>query len=518
MRFAIDELLDAIDEAEVKQTYIGHGADVLQMKLGNRRPNDVDEPVELDASLQRHLEDLHISDKIPKFEQLRIPLGSFRNTRAHRRVSIPVINDDLVDENKQLSKPNATQLMMMLKDKMAELERANTAHVQNVLKTKKMAEIKLARQEEEQLRRAAEERKKREEEQRLKEAERKKVLAEESERKRRLKEEADKKQKEQLRMEQEHQEALRKTRAQEEKKKKHGVTNFESIEVEFLNVMQKIRDIKRDIVNPVKKDRELEKLLGTQKRKINPKFGQLTNSLSQLQQIRKELIRLIDEIKNNNLAYNWILNFVAKAVVSQAETEVRVKPESALPLANLTLSLLVKYPDLYELLMARFIKKCPYVIGYMCGIDTEEGRLRMGWKRSVDGKWEDDISYNERLGGIMTLYAVISRLPLAPEFISNTEHPLPLSCSWKILARFANKPIIYLTNTEFILLGYWWDAAAAQFLQRYGNQGSKLLNLVASDLTAEVAAHKYVGAARLRILLEDWKQTGRIKTFPEMVT
>ena len=199
----------------------------------------------------------------------------------------------------------------------------------------------------------------------------------------------------------------------------------------------------------------------------------------------------------------------------QAETEVRVKPESALPLGKLILSLLITYPELKDLLMARFVKKCPYVIGFTCKIDTEKGRINMGWKRNSEDKWEDESSYSERMGGMMTLFSVLTRLPLPQEFITSHSHPLPITKSWQMLARICNTSLDLLTNTHFIVIGNWWDASAAEFLQAYANQGAKLLQLLGDDLTNVVAEHKYSGAARLRILMEEW-QMGQLKSFPEM--
>ncbi|CCH57972.1 hypothetical protein TBLA_0A01720 [Henningerozyma blattae CBS 6284] len=294
-------------------------------------------------------------------------------------------------------------------------------------------------------------------------------------------------------------------------------TDFNSVEQVFKKYKDKINSIKTEIVQPVKKaDVNTRNTLSRHKRKINPKFGQLTNSLQQLTNVQNELCSLIDQTKPHELSYLWILNFISKAIVHQAETEVRVKPESAVPLAKLTLYLLVRYPELKELLMARFVKKCPFVIGYTCNIDTEDGRLRMGWKRKSDNKWEEETSYDERLGGMTTLFSVITRLPLAPEFINTQEHPLPISYSWRMVARIANTNLKLITNSHFVVLGCWWDAAASQFIQAYSRQAQKLLFLIANDLTGALSQHKYVGAARLLILFEEW-QRGAIKTFPDMI-
>ncbi|SCU86989.1 LAME_0D08350g1_1 [Lachancea meyersii CBS 8951] len=305
-------------------------------------------------------------------------------------------------------------------------------------------------------------------------------------------------------------------RAREEAVKGKGITNFAAIHTSFKHYKNQIKHIKTEVVEVVKKDANLKSILSKHKRKINPKFGQLTNSEQHLQSIILELRSLVDQTKPNNLGYQWILNFIAKALVSQAETEVRVKPESAVPLAKLALNLLVHYPELLELLMARFVKKCPFVIGYSCSIESEAGRYNMGWRRSRDDAWEDETSYDERMGGIVTLFATITRLPLPAELIQTHKHPLPISHSWQLVARVANTAPELLSNTHFVVLGSWWDAAAAQLLQAFAGQAHKLLVLIATDLTGSVAERRYVGAARLRILFEEYETVGKPGSFPDL--
>lgn len=289
------------------------------------------------------------------------------------------------------------------------------------------------------------------------------------------------------------------------------MTNFNKIEQDFQKYKTKIKWIKEKIVIPVKDgDKIIKNNLGKNKRKINPKFGQLTHSIEQLNNIQTELYQLVKQTQAATLSYQWTLNFIAKAMVHQAETEIGVKPENSVPLAKLAIFLLEQFPELSDLLMARFVKKCPYVIGYNCPIDTEEGRLKMGWKRKLDDKWEDDITYDERMSGIMTFYAVITRSP------SQLDENWNIIALWRVMARICNLPTETLTNTHFVILGALWDASAYQFIKTFGNQSDKLLQLVGNTLTSSVANKKFVGAARLRILWEDWATNHVIKQFPEM--
>jgi nucleoporin GLE1 len=299
---------------------------------------------------------------------------------------------------------------------------------------------------------------------------------------------------------------------QEELKAKQASsqTNFARIEKLFLKYKQDIVDIKQNVVQKLQESPEVKKHANQLKRKINPKFGQLSNSFSQLKKITDEVIQYIQMAQGNELAYKWIMNFVAKAIVDQAETEVIVKPTAALPLARLSYQLLLTFPEFEYYLTARFVKKCPYIIGYSCTIETEEGRLRMGYKRK-DNQWEDSVKYDERVSGICTVWSVMTRLTEFPQ------HPkYSFEASWSFLARLLNTDKNLLTNTHFAVTANWWDGTANNFLPKYGKQSQKLLRSVIHDWPLSVSENKFPAAARLLILGEDWMNHNRIESLKEM--
>lgn len=545
MRFSYDDLLDSSDEEGDYETFITRSSspcssagpsfndvsfvnpneedenvphlylpkrDSLAFTLAKQEPLEEPAVEQLDPELEQLIGKLNLQAKSPYVERAPLPLiKSGNKSLANSEPSVSRGKDDntyAFDSQRMIS-----AIQNSFATRLRTLELDNKKQVEEIkLRKKKLEAERKRKEEEERKRREEEERRKREEEAaRLRKVEQERKQKEEAFKLKKQKEEA------QEQAEKAKKEAEERDRLKQQAIRAKTVSDFSTIEKKFWEYKEKISSIKKEIVEPIKKaDPSLKTLLSRHKRKVNPKFGQLTNSNTQLQTIHQELCNLVDQTKDNKLAYLWILNFIAKATVHQAETEVRVKPESALPLAKLAVNLMVRYEELHDLLMARLVKKCPFVIGFTCNIDTESGRQNMGWKRKADDKWEEDTSYDERMGGMVTLYAVITRIPLPPEIISTHSHPMPISGSWHMLARIANTQGNLLTNSHFVILGSWWDAAAAQFLQAYGNQGSKLLQLLGDGLTSAVADRKYVGAARLRILLEEWQTTG-IKSFPEMV-
>ena len=426
---------------------------------------------------------------------------------------------------RQQRRDTLERLLKIEEERLKREEEERRKKLEEERRRKEEAERKAKEEAERKARDAAERKRLEEERQRklLEEERKRKEQAEKEARERQAKLEADKKQKE-LELQKQMEEQAKKKESEIRKQmeeESNKIIKPKEIEQQYQKYMKDIADIESQIVEPVKGNLELKKIVGAHRRKINPKFGQLTNSQQQLTRLTNEINDLIQQTRGNELAFKWILNFVAEAIISQAETEVSVKPKSSLPLAKLTLNLLILYKDLKYFVLARFYKSCSFLLGYSCSSDTEEGRIRLGWNRDEDtGKWESDIQYNERLAGISTLYSVITRLRLDNTYIGydpqSTLHPLPISNSWSFLARMADAPATELTETHYTIVGSWWDACASDFLQAYGKQSIKLLLLIANQWTAAANGKACASMVRLKLLGEEWTMNGKIKSFPPM--
>lgn len=307
--------------------------------------------------------------------------------------------------------------------------------------------------------------------------------------------------------------------AEAEKQKGTSETAFsdwDAIEKEFQTHKTTIADIKTSILAPVSASKELKSVCFQAKRKIKPKLGQLTDSKSHLQTLFAEIVRTVEECQNmHELVYMWILNFFSKSLIAQAEAETTVSIQSALPLGTLAAMMMVRFKELPKLLIARFVKKCPMVIGYSCAIDTEEGRLRMGWKRSSsEGKWEDPTQYSERLAGICAVWTVLTTSKIDTPV--GQPHPYPISNSWRFLARLTNMKVELLSNVHYAVVAVWWDIAGKVFAEAYGKQGIKLLSLIWGPWTQLVLDQRLPAALRLGLLGEDWQNSGQLKSLHPM--
>lgn len=278
---------------------------------------------------------------------------------------------------------------------------------------------------------------------------------------------------------------------------------------DFLKYTQDIADIKVNIVEKMKLS-PLKSNVSATRRKINTKLGQLSKSIRQAQVVVAAVCDLIDPTRQDQLAFNSILNSLAKNIVAQAESEVVVQPSRGQSLALFAGMVMARYPEFEYFIAARLVKKCPYIIGYSVPTDDEEGRKQMGWKKTAND-WEDRPKYNERVAGICTVWALMASNPQIKSTTIFSQESI-----WTFLARNINTHTETLSSTHYTVASNWWEAAAHLFLPQYRKQSSKLLQCLVQDWTIVGAERKYPDSIRLRLLGEEWMNLGRIKSFSPM--
>ncbi|GMM34268.1 nucleoporin [Saccharomycopsis crataegensis] len=416
--------------------------------------------------------------------------------------------------------------------------------LQQIRHAKLEKEKERIRLEEERKRREEEERRRKEEERRRKEEERKRK--EEEERKRALEEakkkaleEEKKRKEEELRRKQEQEKKSQEQkakRAEELKKKEEAAksgaafTDQTNIETELMKYRQVCLDYRENIKNKMKlaELKDLRTKCTKIRRKLNPRFGQLTNSVSKLNSITADIFQVLDEARTvgspnpndeiNRFAFKWIMYIISKLIIRQAESEISVSMKSGIPLARLVVYLTVKYPELQEILFAKFAKKCPFIIGYSCSSETVEGRIRMGWKyeSKEDKKWETDLKYCERLGGMLVVWSMMSTVKFSDNEqivrvlgLNAIVPPINISQSWLMVSRLLNSERSFVTNATFYMFCTWVEAAGNEFSQAYGKQGQKLLTVLCCDFPQSFTGEKFTSASKLITLGEEWKNSGK---------
>lgn len=324
----------------------------------------------------------------------------------------------------------------------------------------------------------------------------------------------------QLQKKKDEEEALKKQQAEErekelfdkrekerlEKLKESAKFMYSSARVveEFEANKKRIAEIEQTIRIPVENSPDLKQVYA-QKRLINPAFGQLTNSRRHLIELTSKVIGYINQTKVQPLAYQWILNFTAKGLCKQAELECRVKPEMAIPLAEMAHLLNEQFPELIpQFLIPRLIKKCPVLIGYMSN-DKKE----MGYKVKDPENPEMKSVYLERMDGLLAFYSMLCK--------TQNGNNITLDLVWKMITRWANRNIKSMDgDLIFGSLVTVLECCGREFDQKFGKQANKLINVFLAGAFKDEFSSS-VNWKRLMIMVEDKMSSGQYKTFQGMV-
>ena len=176
------------------------------------------------------------------------------------------------------------------------------------------------------------------------------------------------------------------------------------------------------------------------RRAIVPKIGQLTNSQSEIDRITTAILGVIlVQPPHPEPLYFSLLSALAKAILMQAETEVSARAVTAIPLAKVTLGLMMHLEFFSDVLYARMIQRTggwaiPIPIGKPATMSEVEYMKLRGYRTEREGRKE----FETRVAGIMTLYFAI--------LTSDIPHPLPplwaLPRIWLYFTRLVSTPIL----------------------------------------------------------------------------
>ncbi|KAF9411164.1 hypothetical protein BGZ94_001420 [Podila epigama] len=161
-------------------------------------------------------------------------------------------------------------------------------------------------------------------------------------------------------------------KAAEDAAKKAAIANSNAAEIfvsataakEYENYKSVLDYIHNTVEPAIQGNKAVKKQCAEAKRDIIPLIGQLIN-------VRDEVIRVAIEIDmvfkkvqsaHGDFGYYWIMNITAKKFVQQAGNDLLVKVAPAFPMAHVIVLLFTNHPKFLEVLMARFSKKCPYVM------------------------------------------------------------------------------------------------------------------------------------------------------------
>ncbi|KAF9966186.1 hypothetical protein BGZ70_003041 [Mortierella alpina] len=262
----------------------------------------------------------------------------------------------------------------------------------------------------------------------------------------------------------------------------------------------------RTVVKPgIVSNRDLKKICFEARREIVPFIGQLFNKREQVMRVAMDIDQVFKRMKQTHgeNPYNWLMNETGKKFLEQIENEALVKSAPAFPVAHVAVLLFTNHPRFLDVLMARFVKKCPYVIPKYFAHDqsesTEQYFKKLGYKHS-DGGWEKEDKYNARQCAIFTLYCAI----LQTNAIQG-QNAYPLSHGWTWMARIVNMPPWPITPS---LINVFLEVCGDKYMRTYGNQARKVIQLLVRDFIPLMPKKGVAGTTRLKTQLEGLLKDG----------
>ncbi|KAI1113683.1 GLE1-domain-containing protein [Nemania sp. NC0429] len=197
----------------------------------------------------------------------------------------------------------------------------------------------------------------------------------------------------------------------------------------------------------------------------------------------------------------YLLNIFAKTIINQFINECGAQPKAADPLGVITAQIFShkayqwRGKSLIDILMAKYRVACPVLFGYRGNENTEQGRLRLGWKKD-GGAWAPEQQHMDKMKGLAVGYAAISLRDFSK---SPNTNPWPPSKYWTSLARIVNTPPAEISNTQCVVLRGMIEIYEERFIHFYGSAAIAALRSALIDFPNK-AQIKTPGVSGLPVL------------------
>ncbi|KAJ3096309.1 Nuclear pore complex nucleoporin component [Phlyctochytrium planicorne] len=184
-------------------------------------------------------------------------------------------------------------------------------------------------------------------------------------------------------------------------------------------------------------------------------IGQVTNSRSKIMSIAKQIHAALNEAKNVSEDMWWVLmDYLSKA---------------------------------------------------LCNESPEDALLRSGRKKN-DGVFESDDKYNERMCGMVALYAAVVQ---TKDYVNNI---YGIDFGWQWLARILNKKPRSISP---MILHAFLEVAGNRLCLEYKQQATKIFHYILSVYIPQIPGDSVASSVRLELLLtENLRNNGKIPPLP----
>ncbi|KAK8058721.1 hypothetical protein PG994_009169 [Apiospora phragmitis] len=241
----------------------------------------------------------------------------------------------------------------------------------------------------------------------------------------------------------------------------------------YVQIHKNLKKLRALLTEHARTNPQLKKLMGEMRREIRKSLGQLTGgkgaNKKQLESIKTILMSALNGQPPSPLIdpssfvveprepvegalhnepqlpalFLYLMNQLGKAIINQFINECGASPRSADPVGVVTAQLfsakefLWRGQSLIDILMAKFRIVCPVVFGYRGSDKTEQGRLRLGWRKD-GGAWISEQQHNDRMMGLGIGYASIALRGLLQEKFINFYGSAAVAALRRALVEFPN--------------------------------------------------------------------------------
>ncbi|KAI1806380.1 GLE1-domain-containing protein [Daldinia bambusicola] len=305
----------------------------------------------------------------------------------------------------------------------------------------------------------------------------------------------------------------------------------------YVEIHRNLKKLRASLLQQSKMSPPLKKRMGDMRRELRKNMGQLVGEKGGNKKQIAAIQALLDESLNGSVPsepvdpsdyitdkrepvegalhnepqlpslFLYLLNHFSKAVINQFINECGAQPKTADPIGVIVAMIFPK--DVYlwrgktliDILMAKLRVVCPVLFGYRGSEKTENGRLRLGWKKTETG-WIPEQQHSDRMKGLGAGYAAIALRNFSN---SKNTNPWPPSNYWTSMARIVNTPPGEVSNTQCIVLRAMIESSEEKFIQFYGNAAIAALRKALVEFP-EKTIDKTPGVSGLQVLAQILKR------------
>lgn len=199
----------------------------------------------------------------------------------------------------------------------------------------------------------------------------------------------------------------------------------------------------------------------------------------------------------------YLLNQFAKAIVNQFASECGSTPRNADAVGVIAAQMFSakdfqwRGKSMIDILMAKYRMSCPVLFGYNGNEKTQQGRMRLGWKKQ-DGQWISEQQHVDAMKGLGVGYASIALRDFSR---SSNVNPWPPSKYWTSMANILNTKPAEISDTQCVVLRAMILLYEEKFVAFYGSAAIAALRKALIDFPAKVQ-NKTPNVAALQVLAQ----------------